>query len=454
MKIGLWARRIWYLVNRRRFERELEREMNDHRALTHEVRRFGNTLRLREEAADVWGWRWLDDLVRDCRHAIRQLCQSPAFAAAAILTLTLGIGANTAIFSVVNSLLLRPLPVQDPDRLAVLGDAVREGMSWSHPVWEQIRSKPELFEGTFASSAERLNLARGGEAQFVEGLWVSGEFFGVLGVQPVLGRMFTTDDDKRGGGPDGPVAVISHDFWRRRFGSAANVLGQLLVLDSVAFTIVGVSPPAFFGTDVGQRFDVAIPIGTESLLRGIDSSLGLPTRNWLRIMVRLRPDQTVEAGTATLRGIQAQIREVVLAAVPEGLRAVVLKEPLTLRSASRGRSALRDRYGRALAVLLGIVGLVVLIACVNIANLMLARAVARRHEMSVRIAVGASRTRLARMLLAEAFGTWHSSGQYSAAACRNGLVNSSCDSSRHEKTSYSSICQSIGACFCLRQPSP
>src|SRR5688572_26520537 len=176
MKIGQWTRRMWHLVNRRRFERELEREMTDHRALMHEGRRFGNTLRLREEAADVWGWRWLDDLVRDCRHAVRQLGQSPAFAATAILTLTLGIGANTAIFSVVNSLLLRPLPVQDPDRLAILGDAVREGMAWSHPVWEQIRSRPELFDGTFASSAERLNLARGGEAQFVEGLWVSSEF--------------------------------------------------------------------------------------------------------------------------------------------------------------------------------------------------------------------------------------------------------------------------------------
>src|SRR6185503_7671353 len=215
MKIGQWMRRIWYLLNRRRFERELEREMAAHRAAMNEPRRFGNTLQLRERAADEWGWRWLDETSIDLRYGARQLVRAPGFAVTALLTLTLGIGATTAIFSVVDTVLLRPLPVRDPERLAILGDTVREELSSSYAVWEQIRDRRGLFDAALASSAERLNLASGGEAQFVEGLFVSGEYFTVLGVQPALGRTLSPEDDRRGGGPEGPVAVISHDFWQR-----------------------------------------------------------------------------------------------------------------------------------------------------------------------------------------------------------------------------------------------
>jgi hypothetical protein len=158
MEIRQWFRRLWYLVNRRRLERELEREMASHRALMSDPRRFGNTVRLREQAGDVWGWGWLDDLARDCRHATRQLLGAPGFAATAILTLALGIGANTAIFSVVNSLMLRQIPVREPDRLAILGDSLRDAMSWSHPLWGRFeaarssstgRSPPGLNDSTW-----------------------------------------------------------------------------------------------------------------------------------------------------------------------------------------------------------------------------------------------------------------------------------------------------------------
>jgi predicted permease len=402
MRIARWARQAWYLVNRRRFERELEREMAAHRASMAEPHRFGNTLQLREAAADAWGWRWLDEMTLDLRYGVRQLVRAPGFAATAILTLTLGIGATTAIFSVVNSVLLRPLPVRDPDRLAILGDTVRKELSSSYPVWQQIRDRRELFDGAAALATERLNLASGGEAQFVQGLFVSGEFFSVLGVRSALGRTLGPDDDRRGGGPDGPVAVISHDFWQRRFGSSPDVLGRPLRLDSVAFTIVGVTPAAFFGIDVGQRFDVAVPLGTEPLMRGVDSSLDSPLRNWLTIMVRHRGDQTPEAGTAILRGLQPQIRDSLVSGIPEGLRAVVLATPWTLREAASGHSDLHSQYRLPLLVVFGVVGLVLLIACVNIANLLLARTVARLHEMSIRTAIGASRARLVRMLLAEA----------------------------------------------------
>ena len=402
MKIGQWVRRTWYLLNRRRFERELEREMAAHRASMTDPSRFGNTLRLREGAADEWGWRCLDEIGLDLRYGARLLVRAPAFALTAVLTLTLGIGATTAIFSVVNSVVFRPLPVSEPDRLAILGDTLREELSLSYPAWEQIRNRRELFDGVLASSAERLNLASGGEAQFVEGLFVSGEFFSVLGVQPALGRTLRPEDDRRGGGPDGPVAVISHDFWQRRFGGSSGVLGQSLNLDSVAFRIVGVTAPGFFGTDLGQRFDVAVPLGSEPVMRGVDSSVDMPTRNWLTILVRLPGDQTPEAGTAILRGIQPQIREGLALTIPVGLRAVLLQDPWTLRPATTGHSNLRSQYRLPLLVLFGVVALVLFIACMNIANLLLARTVTRLHEMSVRTSIGASRGRLVRMLLAEA----------------------------------------------------
>ncbi|MBZ5559175.1 MAG: ABC transporter permease, partial [Acidobacteriia bacterium] len=213
--------------------------------------------------------------MNDLRLAFRSLRSTPIVSAVAILSLALGIGANTAIFSLVNSLLLRALPVREPQQLALVTDDETRGISsWTNPIWEQIRQRRhELFDDAFVWGGSRFNLAEGGETQFVDGVWASGAMFETLGVRPMLGRAFSDADDARGGGPDGAVAIISYAFWQRRFGGAADAIGKRLNLERVPFTIIGVAPPDFFGPEVGRAVDVMIPLGTEPLIRGKESFL-------------------------------------------------------------------------------------------------------------------------------------------------------------------------------------
>ncbi len=353
--------------------------------------------------------KFLAGLVRDIRYAARQLWQNPGFATVAILSLALGIGANTAIFQLLDAVRLRLLPVKSPEQLAMVqianatngrtGSFVTDRAELTSGIWNLLRTQQQGFSGIAAWSPQQRNLSQGGEARNANTLMVSGDFFPVLGINPAIGRLLSSADDYRGCGTQG--AVLSYAFWQKEYGGRATVLGSKIALDRQLFQIISVTPPSFHGVDVGRDFDVVVALCSEPVFSGKDSWTDSPSTWWLAVIGRLKPGWTPERASAQLATTSPGI---FAATLPPQFDPVDKKEYLHFHlgatRADKGVSALRSN-DNSLYILLALSGLVLLLACANLANLLLARASARQREMALRLTLGASRAHLMRQVLAE-----------------------------------------------------
>jgi predicted permease len=350
---------------------------------------------------------WLQTALEDVRFALRTLRKSPVFAATAILTLALGIGANTAIFQLLDAVRLRSLPVADPNSLVKI--QIKGGIhdflyenetALSSALWEQIRKQQDTFSGFFAWNSRGYVIGHGDQERPAQGLWVSGEMFPVLGIVPVRGRLFTPEDDRPGCGISG--AVISYGFWQNEFAGKDSAIGSNITIYGHPTQVIGVTPADFFGLDVGKEFEVALPTcSLPSYIPGDGTSIRRD-EFWLQVMGRLRPGWSLEQASALLAVASPGIFE---ATVPSGYSASALNAyrnlKLTAYPGRNGNSTAGATYDSSLWLLLGTTGLVLLIACANLANLMLARASTREQEMAVRLAIGASAGRVRQQLLLE-----------------------------------------------------
>ena len=351
----------------------------------------------------------MSSLWKDVRYSLRQLRSSPAFTFIAILTLALGIGANTAIFQLIDSIRLRSIPVKNPEELATVRIADRHWGSGqfssqysqlTFPMWEQIRDRQQGFADIAVWSNQQFNLATGGEVHYAKALRVSGEFFHVLGVEPLLGRLLGPADDKPGCAIGG--ANISFAFWQRNFGGDPAIVGKRLTLDGNSFEIVGVTPSGFNGISVGDTFDVAVPVCIEPIVSPRNNRLTLRHAWWLASIGRLKPGWTVERANAQIGAVTPAILQETIPPVYDTDKVKhYLEYKLGVFSASTGFSSLRRDSETPLYLLLGISGLVLVIACANLANLMLARAGAREQQITIRLALGATRGKMIRELLSE-----------------------------------------------------
>jgi putative ABC transport system permease protein len=386
----------------------LARGMTPEQARAAAYRKFGNPTLIREEIYTMNSLGVLEALWQDLRYGGRILRRNPAFALVTIVSLGLGIGANAAIFQLLDAIEFRSLPVTAPQEIVELqpaplsrwGSTTGRRALATNAIWEQIRGSHPSFSGVLAWGTAAFDLSTTGESRFVDGLWVSGSFFDVLGVKPGAGRLLTERDDVPGCGS--PSAVIGYAFWQRQYAGAASAIGSTLALGSRPFQIVGVAPPEFTGVEVGRTFDIAVPICAEPIVEPESNAVAKRQYWWLDILGRLRPGVTATQATAQLAARSPAIFAATVAPQlqPEGAKKFLAMK-LTAVPASTGVSYLRRAYQQPLWILLAVAGIVLLIACANLASLMLARATARDREIAVRLAIGASRARIVRQLMAE-----------------------------------------------------
>jgi len=390
-----------------RTEENLARGMSAEEARQDAQRAFGNATALRERTREFDVPRWLDQFTQDFRYAVRGLRSSRRTTAVLVLSLALGIGANTAMFTLINALLLRTLPVRNPGELYSVslgnfcswGWIEREG-NLSYAVWSEFAKTQSVFSDLFVYATETLDISNGGEVRLISGAFTSSEMWQTLGVQPVIGRTFTAAEE--GATADSSVGVIGHVFWEKEFQRSESVLGRTMVIGGKPITIIGVAPASFYGLYVGDRVDVYLPLGAAALLHSrAENPITNPTAWWLTPVGRLRPGVSAKAAAAQLAALSPAVMRATMPGDWPKEAPDYLRQYFDIAPASLGFSNARDTLWEPLLILTVLVAVLLVLACANIANLQLSRALNRRREFAIRNALGASRMRIARQVLLE-----------------------------------------------------